>query len=93
MSKFGWSLPPGVSQRMIDDAAGVEGPCMVCGKAIDNCICPTCDKCDEVGNPVCYKEHGLVCSAEQINSLATAEARWKSDADWITSCLLPEGCN
>ena len=56
---FGWSLPPGVSSRMIDEAYGVEVPCEVCGQW--DCICPECPVCEEVGNPVCY-DGGTKCS-------------------------------
>ena len=65
MSKFGWDLPPGVTQRMIDEAYGHEEPCEVCGKFADECICPECPICGEVGRPECYGKipdslgHGL----------------------------------
>lgn len=40
--------------------------CEVCGRPTDFCVCPMCDVCDEIGNPECYKHHGLVLSHEQI---------------------------
>jgi hypothetical protein len=56
---FGWDLPPGVSQRMIDEAAGEEGPCQVCGKPVEDCTCPACPTCGVVGDPDCYFSHGM----------------------------------
>lgn len=68
---FGSSLPPGVTQRMIDDAAGFEAPCPVCGLWADrNCICTECSVCGEIGNPLCYEQHGMVRTAEQIANKA-----------------------
>lgn len=64
-SVFGWDLPPGVTQRMIDEAYGQEGPCDGCGESVDNCICPECPKCGEQGNPTCYTEHGLRYNKKQ----------------------------
>jgi hypothetical protein len=29
-------------------------PCKVCGYLEDDCICPQCPKCHEVGDPRCY---------------------------------------
>jgi len=56
MSKFGWDYPPGVTQRMIDEAYGREEPCEVCGLMPDgDCICPECPECGETGNPHCYE--------------------------------------
>jgi hypothetical protein len=46
---FGWSLPPGVTSRMIDEAMGAEGPCAVCGESVDKCKCPECPECSDVG--------------------------------------------
>ena len=61
MSKFGWSLPPGVTQRMIDEAyGGDEGPCQCCGHDPADCICPECSTCGEQGNLNCYKEPPLM---------------------------------
>lgn len=34
-------------------------PCQVCGKHPDDCKCPECKTCGEVGNPSCYEQHGL----------------------------------
>lgn len=54
-SKMGWSLPPGVSQRQIDEAAGVDDePCECCGLDVEDCICDTCPRCGGTGDPDCY---------------------------------------
>lgn len=71
MGKFGWSLPPGVSHRMIDESLGLDEPCECCGKFEDDCICEECPKCGEYGDPKCYKgyfkeDHGMEYSKEQL---------------------------
>lgn len=55
MSVFGWSLPPGCSSTPYED----EGPCIICGKFPENCECPECDVCGEIGNPECVGRHML----------------------------------
>jgi hypothetical protein len=67
---FGWSLPPGCSHQDIEEAAGVDLPCEVCGKAVDDCTCPECKVCGCIGDPSCYHSHGLTRTQEQIDSLA-----------------------
>ena len=70
---FGWSLPPGCTSRMIDEAAGVDQPCAVCCKDPADCCCPECYECGEQGNPGCYGRylgegiggHGLKLNKEQ----------------------------
>lgn len=42
--------------------------CEVCGNTPDNCPCEECPVCREIGNPACYKEHGLEETDEQIQS-------------------------
>jgi hypothetical protein len=71
-SVFGWSLPPGVTNRMIDEQ--MSGPCAVCGASEDDCVCPECHVCGTVGDPKCYAEdgHGLVLTCEQIVSAKEA---------------------
>jgi len=70
---FGWDLPPGVTQRMIDEAAGHDGaPCECCGLDPAECICPECPVCHETGRPNCYSarhvtdNHGLEFNREQL---------------------------
>lgn len=36
-----------------------EYPCAVCEKDTDACECPECPKCGVVGDPDCYRWHGL----------------------------------
>ena len=64
---FGWSYPPGCTQRHIDEAYGMEGPCECCGKDVDHCICPECPECGTHGDPFCYPKHGLKYTKEQID--------------------------
>jgi hypothetical protein len=40
---------------MIEDQLE-EGPCECCGHDPEDCICPGCMYCEQVGNPQCY--HG-----------------------------------
>ena len=76
MGIFGWSLPAGCGTLPGEED---EGPCLVCGNHIDDCICPECQECGDVGNPSCYSLHGLVRTSEQVASLAAAEERWAND--------------
>src|SRR5262245_9798360 len=69
----GFNLPPGCTTQMIDDAFGVEEPCAVCRRAIDDCICPVCPHCNTQGEPRCYvelnktdKPCGLTLSTPQL---------------------------
>lgn len=84
---FGWSLPPGVTQRMIDEAAGgYDGqPCDVCGYDVDHCICPECPVCGSYGDPHCYEpsegeHHGLHRTPDQEEAFALACKRWEEEA-------------
>lgn len=70
-----WNLPPGCTNRMIDEAAGAFDICECCAHPVDDCICPECVICEEVGNPVCYQVHGLTYSMEQLKSLADMALR------------------
>jgi hypothetical protein len=74
---FGWSLPPRCSTLPGEEP---DLPCVVCGKEIDDCICPECQECGGIGDPQCYIDHGLVKTQEQIDSLAAAEAQWEANA-------------
>jgi len=69
MGQFGWDLPPGVSLNDIDPP---EQPCEVCGKYVDDCICPECTVCGTQGDPKCYTEHGMKKTTEQ--EIAAEEA-------------------
>ena len=71
MGKFGWSLPPGVTHRMIDESMGLHEPCECCGLTVDDCICEECPTCGEYGNPGCYKgyfkeDHGMEFTTKQL---------------------------
>jgi hypothetical protein len=87
---FGWSYPPGAANDPYAPYNEVEGPCQCCGKAVNDCICPECSTCGEVGNPECYAKHNMVPTAEQRASLmdfqqrqeAAAAAEEKMWAEW-----------
>ena len=75
---FGWDLPPGVTQRHIDEAfGGDEGPCQCCGHDPADCICPECPICGEQGNPDCYKnhKHKIAFNREQLIGQAKMRIR------------------
>lgn len=65
---FGWSYPPGAENDPNAPWNQEEPPCEVCGKDVDDCICPECKTCGEVGALRCYKDHGMRRSAEQVRS-------------------------
>lgn len=69
-SIFGWDLPPGCGKLPGEE----EYPCEVCGKMCDDCICPECPVCGNVGDPFCYREYGMVMNQEQTDSKSEAEA-------------------
>lgn len=48
----GWNMPPGCYSVPGDEPCF----CEMCGRSVDNdeCICPECPKCGEIGNPDCY---------------------------------------
>ena len=64
MSWEAWGDPP-------------DAYCEMCGCEVSSCICPECPECGQIGDPVCYKEHGLEDSEEQIQSrIATNASFW-----------------
>jgi len=76
MSKFGWSLPPGCTQRHIDEAFGSEGPldCPVChdGVELDG---PDCGV-DPFHGPVCPKHGCIVCGDLEKQRPAPPVEEW-----------------
>lgn len=77
MGIFGWSYPPGCTGTPYDD---VFGECEVCGKDVDDCICPECPRCETVGDPRCYQNHGMIRTLAQITSRNEAD---KARADEV----------
>lgn len=70
------NLPPGVTNRMIDEAAGVYDNCSVCKSPVDNCICPACHACGEAGNPACYTgEHPQSLRLTKAQLISRSEAK------------------
>lgn len=76
-SIFGWSYPPGCSGPPDCD----EGPCDVCGRSVDDCICPECPVCQTHGDPACYENHGLTRTQEQIDGKEAIDLQRKADAE------------
>lgn len=81
MGLFGWSLPPGCSTLPGEEP---DLPCEVCGLSPDNCICPECPACGEIGRALCYvpapEGCDMVRTPEQIATRAKLEEIWKEDA-------------
>lgn len=76
MSIFGWPYPPGCNGTPFDE----NHTCEVCGGFPDvDCICKECNVCGDYGNPICYKEHGLIKSNEQINQLKQKQKEWDEE--------------
>jgi hypothetical protein len=36
-----------------------ERPCEVCGRFSEECTCPECSVCHQIGNTECYIKHNL----------------------------------
>lgn len=86
MGIFGWDLPPGCTTRHIEEAMGESDVCEICGKPVDDCICPGCKFCGEQGRPECYNPnsiyfHEMMRTPEQCASYdaATKEAGMRND--------------
>lgn len=79
----GWNLPPGCNVSDLP-GNGPEPPCEVCGKELEDCICPSCPQCHSVGEPKCYEQHGMVRTQEQIDSFKEAQ---KETTDYYDSDL------
>ena len=68
-----------------------DPPCETCGNHIDDCVCPECQECGDVGNLMCYREYGLKYTAEQIegiehiNQLRREEA--EREEEWARQIL------
>jgi hypothetical protein len=79
-----FNLPPGTTSRMIDEAAGVECPCDMCGHSVDDCVCPECKCCGTLGDPACYRDHGLVQTEAQVTGRAWADLHQRLDNAYWT---------
>ena len=93
-SPFGWSYPPGAAGDPNAPYNQSDSPCDVCHLAADDCICPECKVCHEIGRKECYddfvgriRSHGLCLSHAQEISRAefdVAEARQNlQDAEMV----------
>jgi hypothetical protein len=84
-SIFGWSYPPGAANDPNAPWNQEPGPCAVCAKDEDNCVCPECPVCGMQGDPACYYDsretkrptgvngHGLKLTRAQLIGRAEAE--------------------
>lgn len=88
---MGWDLPPGVTHRMIEDAAGGDATCDVCCRPADDCDCPECRQCGVAGDPLCYAQHGMTLTRAQLSGqvatiLGMAEDEIREDRDFLDRC-------
>jgi hypothetical protein len=58
------------------DIDGPEGPCDICGQSIDNCKCPECHTCGDVG---CITHMSLNCLAELMENLSVRLGNLQSE--------------
>ena len=63
------NLPPGTTHKMIENQFE-DGPCSVCYRSCEDCVCPECPTCGVQGDPACYgsepSSHINVFTKEQI---------------------------
>ena len=55
-------------------------------KHLDDCICPECEECGSIGDPLCYREHGLRLSEEQVASAEEYKQAHDVDPDEDEIC-------
>jgi hypothetical protein len=83
MGIFGWSYPPGAANDPSAPYNQDDPPCSICGREVDDCVCPECPHCGTIGDPSCYvddersENHGLTLSDAQV---ASAQERRAADA-------------
>lgn len=75
MSKFGWSYPPGAAGDPSAPWNQEDGPCAVCCKLVDACVCHECPTCGSVGDPNCYDVNGHRMKLRRKQVIARTEAR------------------
>lgn len=74
---FGSDYPPGCNSVPGDH----DEPCEVCGGMINSgCICSPCEVCGEIGDPYCFKEHGMTLTEKQQEQIANCEREWEEQA-------------
>ena len=85
MGIFGWSLPPGVSTLPGDETEY----CAVCGKnAEDECECPECPICHEIGNKECYGEP--FSEADKVTLKSLKDDKTRKYNVWFDLCIHKE---
>lgn len=66
------NLPPGVTHQMIEEHFG-DQPCDVCHRMPDDCLCPECPRCGEVGQPRCYVDGEFAVERESTPTVGWHE--------------------
>lgn len=75
MGMFGWSYPPGCSSVPGDEPCY----CEVCGQGEDDCQCPECPVCGDIGNKKCYGDVG----EDVTKMLSLCDERNSLNDQWI----------
>ena len=87
MSVFGWSYPPGAENDPYAPYNEAEPPCAICLKDCQYCDCPTCPRCEAVGDPHCYAAHGLIDPKpiKSVRDLARNCYCWDDEGGWVSA--------
>ena len=75
---FGWHYPPGCS----GPPDPYDMPCEICQEDVDHCCCPECPECEAVGDPDCYKNHGMKLSLKQHQTMQRVHAELEAEYKW-----------
>jgi len=80
-----------------------DGPCRICGKAVDDCICPECPTCGGQGDPMCYREKGhpfrlsmpqvIAHQCRRVSSPSCATDVWHGNAPPFQTKAMIEGAS
>lgn len=84
--------PPGCSGTPFDD----DDYCEVCAQLVDDCVCPECEVCGDVGDPACYRGHGLKRTELQKFLAEIADRRLaadlKAEYEWYKALMVCDCC-
>jgi hypothetical protein len=83
MGKLGWWYPEGCD----GPPENYDEVCEVCGVVVGFCQCPECPVCYQIGDPDCYREHGLVRPEGANVTLGD----FNPTSVWFTSVYIPQG--
>ena len=68
-----------------DPAADADTCCQICGRDVEDCVCPECPACQVSGDPACILEHGygpiVTAAAEQRGTTTAWNAVWNIERE------------